>query len=145
MRKKRPFFSIHDYNEFEMDKKEEGPRWKLNVDSGATGKWAKGIVTDIDLHYIQMDAIYPDGEVRTTRFPNYASSDYDKEQWWRVGYLQHADKEEPQCECGMGRESGTHYMFCPMHEWLRVKDREAEEKAQQERKATRSQRSAFRP
>lgn len=142
MKKKRPFFRVHDYIEFEMDKKEQGPRWKLNVDSGGCGKYAKGIVTEVELNYIEVDAIYPDGEVRTTRFPNYSSSDYEKEQWWWNGYLQHADKKEPECECGMGAESGTHFMFCPMHDYLRQKDREAAEKAEQEAREARSRRLA---
>ena len=145
MKKRRPFFRKHDYIEFEIDKKMLGPRWKLNIDTGGCGRYAKGIITDVELNYIELDAIYPDGEVRTTRFPNYGSSDYEREQWWWKGYLAHADSIKPTCECGMGTSSGTHYMFCPMHEWLRAKDREAEEEKRRKKEDARKQSRLVRP
>ncbi len=136
-KRRRPFFKTHDYVEFEMDKKKVGPRWKLNVDTGGCGEYAKGIITDLELRYIQLDAIFPDGHVRTIRFPNYASSDYDIKQWTYSGYLKHVDVKKPSCECGMGNKSGTHYMFCPMFDHLQEQDRKAREKRKELEEAER--------
>jgi hypothetical protein len=143
--RKRPFFRVHDYIEFESNKRLDGPRWNCNVDGGGSGRYVKGIITDVELNYIQLDAIYPDGEVRTTRFPNYGSTDYDKEQWFWNGYLQHADKKKPTCECGMGDDSATHYMFCPMHDWLREQDRNANEERRKKEREAKKRSSLFRP
>ena len=131
-KKRRPFFHVHDYIQFETDKSGIGPRWKLNIDTGGSGVYAKGIVTEVELNYIELDAIYPDGDVRTLRFPNYGSSDYETGQWFWRGYLSHADRKQPECVCGLGENSATHYMFCPVHDWLREKDREEEEKRRKE-------------
>ena len=130
MKQRRPFFRMHDYVEFEINPALDGPRYNCNYDSGGSGKWAKGIITDLQLNYIELDAIYPDGEVRTCRFPNYGSSDYDKGQWFWKGYLSHAAdaSTKPKCECGNGDDSPFHYFFCPMHEYLKKLDRDEEEK-----------------
>ncbi len=143
--KKRPFFRIHDYIKFEANRRLDGPRWNCNYDSGGSGRYVNGIITEVELNYIELDAIYPDGEVRTCRFPNYGSSDYTKDQWFWSGYLTHADKKKPKCECGMGDDSGTHYMFCPMHEWLREKDKEAQEEQHRKEEEARKRSGLIRP
>ena len=143
--KRRPFFHKHDYIKFEIDKPRKGPRWKLNVDTGGSGEFAKGIITEVELNYIELDAIFPDNEIRTIRFPNYSSSDFDREQWFWRGYLQHASTKQPECECGMGNESATHYMFCPTHDWLKEKDREEEQQRRRAEEKARKISKLFRP
>lgn len=120
-KKRRPFFNLYDYIEFELNTQRTGPRWNLNVDEGPSGRWVKGIVTDADLNFIEVEVLMPNGIVKPFRFPNYASSDYDPEQWFFEGYLRKEkdEKDTPSCECGYGDESNLHFMFCPMHDWLK--------------------------
>lgn len=127
-KRRRPFFKVYDYIEFELNTKKDGPRWNLNVDEGSSGRWAKGIVIDIDLNFIEVEALMPTGIVKAFKFPNYASSDFDAEQWFFEGYLRKDEPnriDKPKCECGYGDDSNLHFIFCPMHEHvMKKKDEE---------------------
>lgn len=120
-------FNIGDIVEFELNPRHDGPRWECNTDQGWSKKYTMGVIENIDIYRISVLALLPGRGLGTymVNFPNTQSTDYDSDQWIWPGYLKLYDTyAPPDCDCGNGNNSATHYMFCRRRQYIEsYKDR----------------------
>lgn len=117
MRKKIPHFKEGDEIYFEVDPSGHHPRYDLNRDRGYSGKYAKGVILEVDCVAIKAFGLFPDQKGREVVFPNIDSSDYEPDQWTWHGYLKHIEEAAPPCDCGC-KGLGYHWNFCQYQKWM---------------------------
>lgn len=115
--KRRNFFKVGDFVNFELDEEMVTFRYHDGNDYGGSGEYENGIVERKTQEFIEVAAVMPDKKLRKFKVANYAHEKYDHRQWTKEGFIvkwsiEHLDIA---CECGYGNESNIHFMFCPRH------------------------------
>jgi hypothetical protein len=134
-----PIFEIGDEVEFEVARGTNYARWdymrveNVNIDRGASGLWAKGIVVDAeevlgtwpkitaqDIEYMNTQYIYVKFEIHGlvgagfAGFPKKGNVNYLEWQWSRPGFLKKI--KVPTCVCGSekvyGKSTKLHSFWC---------------------------------
>ena len=115
-KRKLPYFETYSSIKFELDPSGTGPRWNLNRDEGYSGKWAYGVITEVNEVAIETLVTINKIPIRFN-FPNWGSVDFELDQWWYPGYLQLDEESKIQkCDCGC-KGLGYHWNFCSWQKW----------------------------
>lgn len=110
-------FREGDHVEFELSILgfQNQSRWRMNKDTGGSGNWAQGTVTDVDKNKIVVEFGIKDyiGTGHSI-WPSLCHPDFKQDQWDYEGYLRL--KHNLKCVCGSDKtygKIGFHMWYCP--------------------------------
>tara|TARA_B100000282_G_C31446778_1_gene360560 strand:- start:13 stop:384 length:372 start_codon:yes stop_codon:yes gene_type:complete len=110
-------FKKDDDIECELSPELDAPRYNgINRDLGASGQWTWGYISDIISTRYEL-TVWIGSDLKVFTVPNENSRFYNQDIWNQPGYVKHKNepRQGPNCECGMGNSSATHFFFCPRH------------------------------